>query len=282
MAKGESAFDRDIAAGTVKTTVVSAKGIVLANVLVNELGEDDTAAPIHGALGVVSRPLDENADGAAEAVCVRSSDGLVIASMKDLRIEQQSAVPLEKGTIRLAGYRGATVSVSVAASGTGSVITMYVPFAHDGDGVPAKAHVLTMDPTSGQESVVLGAASGAALVLASDGSATCKSGNGENFISITNDGVTFSGDLRMPNSNLVVGDPSLAQDVALAQPLVDVLKVAGPMLLAIANAVNTLAPGSIPAPDIATLTMAVALYLTPGAPAAPLTRAPRIRGQPGP
>lgn len=277
MATGDSAFDGPLAGATVKSTDVSGKGIMLANVEAFDGGETDTEAPIHGALGVVSRPLDPDENGAAEAVCARSSDGLPVVAMKDLRIEQQSAVPLAKGTVRLAGYRGAAVSVSVAQSGTGSAITLYVPFEHDGGGTPTKAHVLTMDPTSGQENVVLGAASGAALVLAKDGSTTCRSGNGENFVSITNDGVTFSGDLRMPNSNLVVGDPSLVKDVALAQPAIDAISIIGQIVTLLAGAVNGLAPGTISPAQLTQLGTAIGPYVTGGA----TCRAPRIQGQPG-
>lgn len=277
MATGESAFDRPIAAATVQGTVISDKGVTLANVEAIQGGESDTGAPIHGALGVVSRPLDPDNTGAAEALCVRSSDGLVVAAMKDLRLEQQAAVPLKKGTIRLSGYRGATVSVSVAESGTGSVITLYVPFEHDADGVPQKAHVLAMDPTSGQENVTLAAASGAAVLLGSDGSTTCKSGNGENFVSITDDGVSFSGDLRMPNSNLVVGDPSLVKDVALAQPAIDAISIIGQIVTLLAGAVNGLAPGTISPAQLTQLGTAIGPYVAGGA----TCRAPRIQGQPG-
>ena len=277
MAGDDSAFDRTLQGTTVKSTDVGADGVVLADVEAFAGGEADKGAPIFGALGVVSRPLDADADGAAEALCARASDGLPVMALRDLRIDKSAAVPLAKGTVRLAGYRGATVSIAVAPSGTGSIVTLYVPFEHGADGAPTKAHVLTMDPTSGQEAVVLAAASGAALTLAKDGSTTCRSGNGENFVSITNDGVTFSGDLRMPNSNLVVGDPSLVKDVALAQPAIDALAIIGQIVTLLAGAVNGLAPGTITPVQLTQLSTAIAPYTSGGA----TCRAPRIQGQPG-
>lgn len=81
---------------------------------------------------------------------------------------------------------------------------------------------------------------------------------------------------------LTQGDPGGAQDVALAQPAIDLLAEMGPIVLALAAAVNTLAPGSVTPTQIANLTTKLAPYLAPGSPNAPTTRAPKLRGTPGP
>jgi hypothetical protein len=287
MAGGDSVFDGPLAPTTIKGSSLSPNGVPLLDV--EEYPEADgipavgsAAEPVYGVPGDLWRPLDPTDDGAAEAVCARSSDGLPVVAARDLRIDAAAATDLEKGTRRISWYRGVQISMSVAASGTGSVLQIYVPFDHDGDGVPQKGHVMTFDPVEG--AVTLLAASGAGITLASDGSATVKNGDGDVFLSVSPDGVIVSGDLRVPNSNAVFGDPALAKDVALAQPLVDVLAKAVPMLATIAGAVNGLAPGSVPPSDIVALTVAGAPYLVPAAgavPAAPTTRAPRILGQPG-
>jgi hypothetical protein len=253
----DSAFDGPLASVTVKTTAISARGVVLASVEGIDGGEADTEAPIHGALGVVSRPLDADEDGAAEAVCARASDGLTVLATRDLRLEAQRTAAPEKGTTQLLGYRGASVTIAVAASGTGSVLTLSVPFDHVG-GAPQKTHAITLDPATGQEAITVAAAGGATLELAEH--ATCT-----------------GGDLRVPESDLVVGDPVLARDVALAQPVIDVLAQLVPMVAAIAAAVNGLAPGSIPPSEIADLVASGAPFVAGGA----TCRAPRILGEPG-
>lgn len=78
---------------------------------------------------------------------------------------------------------------------------------------------------------------------------------------------------------LTQGSPASAQDVALAQPAIDLLAEMGPIVLALAAAVNTLAPGTITPTQILNLTTKLAPYLAPGA---PTTRAPKIKGTPGP
>lgn len=90
--------------------------------------------------------------------------------------------------------------------------------------------------------------------------------------------------VQAPTSPLIQGDHAAAEDVALAQPAIDLLKQIGPITLLLASAVNVLAPGTITPQQIADLTAALAPYLVPasgGTPAAPTTRAPDLRGEPG-
>lgn len=84
--------------------------------------------------------------------------------------------------------------------------------------------------------------------------------------------------VRAPTSPLIQGDPGLAQDVALAGPLIDLLVELKTVLVAVATALNTLAPGSV---DLTSLLLKFAPYLVPGSPSAPTTRAPDLRGAPG-
>lgn len=88
--------------------------------------------------------------------------------------------------------------------------------------------------------------------------------------------------VRAPTSPLVQGDPLAAKDVLLAQPAIDLLKQIGPITLLLAAAVNTLAPGTITPQQILDLTTALIPFLVPGSPDAPTTRAPDLRGEPGP
>jgi hypothetical protein len=81
---------------------------------------------------------------------------------------------------------------------------------------------------------------------------------------------------------LTQGSPASAQDVALAQPAIDLLAEMGPIVLLLAAAVNGLAPGTITPTQITNLTLKLAPYLAGGSPNAPTTRAPKLRGTPGP
>lgn len=274
-----SAFGGPLTTATIKgSTVVNGILLLAPEVFADDDVRDDSSGePVFGALGIVARPLDPDADGAAEAVCARSSDGLPVLALRDVRLETAAAVGLEKGTIRLCGYRGIQLSMSVAPSGTGSIATLYVPFAHDGDGVPTKGHVLTLDPTTDSEQIRIAHANGCSIALTDD-AVTINGPDGSTFASVDNDGLTLSGDLRVANSNLVVGDPTLAQDVALAQPSIDFNTIAGQILTLVVAAVNSLAPGTISPSQIVQLGLALAPYLAGGA----TTRAPRILGQPGP
>lgn len=73
-----------------------------------------------------------------------------------------------------------------------------------------------------------------------------------------------------------------AADVLLAQPAIDLLNELGSFAIAAAGAINAMAPGSISPAQIANLTAKLVPYLAPGSPNAPTTRAPKLRGQPGP
>ena len=289
MAGFDSAFDAILAATTIRGSSITENGVPLFDVEQHPAEEEEgipavgsAAEPVYGVPGDLWRVLDPDDDGAAEAVCARSSDGLPIIAARDLRIDAAAATELAKGTRRIAWYRGVQISMSVAASGDGSVLQFYVPWDRDGSGVPQKGHVMTFDPVEGAITIL--AASGAGITLASDGSATVKNGDGDVFLSVSPDGVIVSGDLRVPNSNAVFGDPALAKDVLLAQPAIDLLAKLAPMVATLAGAVNGLAPGSVPPSEITALVAAGVPFLVPAAgptPAAPTTRAPRILGQPG-
>ena len=95
-------------------------------------------------------------------------------------------------------------------------------------------------------------------------------------VQLTPDGVMVTG------PGITQGAPASAKDLLLAQPAIDLLAEIGPIVLLLAAAVNTLAPGTITPTQILNLTTKLAPYLVPGSPNAPTTRAPKIRGTPGP
>lgn len=278
-------FDEVLAFAKVVTSAVKgeARALLLSLRGYSDGDVDDLAAersqdePAYGALGVFSRPRDPEGREHAEAVCARTDDGLLPVAMRDLRISRARG-NVAKGAVGIAGYGGAFVSIDDAPQGTGSVLTAYVPFEHGEGGAPAKAHAVVIDSTTGNESILLVHALGHSVSLGADGAVTIRSADGSSFVVVSDDGVALSGGLKLVG-NLSVGSEATADPVALAPPLVDLLKVGGPILATLANAVNSLAPGTIPAPDITALNAAVAFYVTPGA---PLVQSPKLLAQRGP
>jgi len=144
-------------------------------------GEQTDAADVFGALGVSARPLppstDSTLDEHAEVVCVRTSDGLVPIASRDVRLRMFGNAP-NVGTVALVGYGGGYHSVAPVDNDDltkGSIQTIYCPYDFDSDGVAQKAHVITLDPTSGNESISVVHADGQAIFLQSDGSVQLQS-----------------------------------------------------------------------------------------------------------
>lgn len=114
------------------------------------------------ALGVIGRPLPPAGDLFAEALTVRTGDGLIPFAFRDLRLHRAlnpgggNTTPSE-GQLMFVGYGGAFLSHAMTADAVGSkrgnVTTLYVPYAFDGDGVPTKAHAISIDPTDGNSSI---------------------------------------------------------------------------------------------------------------------------------
>jgi len=123
MARGESAFDGPLAGVTVKGSQIS-EGVATVNVEAFPGGEGSTGEPVYGVLGDGGRPLPPNTDGAAEAICARSADGLPVLAVRDLRIETARAATPEEGTVYKAGYYGAELRFEVVSGEERSTATL--------------------------------------------------------------------------------------------------------------------------------------------------------------
>jgi hypothetical protein len=144
------------------------------------IDEDDTAAEVsseaavYGALGVTGRPLppetsSEGRSEHAEVVCLRTADGLVPIAVRDIRLRMGGNAPNE-GTVALVGYAGGYHSISPVDNtdlDKGSIHTIYAPYDFV-SGVAQKAHVITLDPTSGNESISLVHGDGQAVFFQGD------------------------------------------------------------------------------------------------------------------
>ena len=84
-------------------------------------------------------------------------------------------------------------------------MTVYAPYAFDGEGVPAKALSLSLDTTEGGESVIVAHASGAAVVMTATGELVLRSDTGKATIVLKDDAITISGGTVVVSGNVTVG-----------------------------------------------------------------------------
>lgn len=143
-------------------------------------GEQGHEQETFGALGIVARPLPPEGDLFAEALALRTDDGLIPYAYRDLRLHRAlnpggDPVTPAEGQIMLVGYGGAFLSHAMTAGNVGSrrgnVTTLYVPYDFDGSGVPQKAHAISIDPTTGNSSITFVHGDGVFLSLTDDAGA---------------------------------------------------------------------------------------------------------------
>ena len=183
----------------------------------DDAGEGDDAADIFGALGVVARPLppevQQGRSKHAEVVCLRTADGLIPIAARDNRLVMGGNAPHE-GTVALLGYGGGFHSIEPVDGdpANGSLHTIYCPYDFDSEGVAQKAHVITLDPTSGNESITLVHAEGMALFMLKDSKNTIlmKNKAGDATLRLDDDGITMTATKIVCSGGVIVGEPLTA------------------------------------------------------------------------
>lgn len=182
-------------------------------------GERTDNADVFGSLGVIGRPLPatkfKGRDEHAEVACLRTADGLVPLSTRDIRIRMQGDGPNE-GTVAFAGYGGSFHSISPLVTRNasqeitsidGATHVIYCPYDFDSDGVAQKAHSITIDPTSGNESISIVHSEGQAILMQDDGSIQMQSPNGQTYIKLEDGKITMQSDQIALMANVAIGDP---------------------------------------------------------------------------
>jgi hypothetical protein len=176
----------------------------------DERAEADDAADCFGQLGILARPLPPINDRYAESVCMRSGDGFVPISHRDNRIRMQGNGP-GSGTIAMVGYGGGFLSFSPVMDGDepeSTVQVLYCPYDFNASGVAQKAHSITLDPASGNESISIIHADGMAITMFDD-EITIKNKTGTARITLDNSGITMTGQINLAGS-VVIGNPATA------------------------------------------------------------------------
>jgi hypothetical protein len=87
---------------------------------------------------------------------MRTSDGLVPISWRDLRLNSYFPQGVPKGRIGLVGYGGGFHTIDLTDANNGdqktSIHFIYAPYAYS-NGVPSKAMAIALDTTPGQENI---------------------------------------------------------------------------------------------------------------------------------
>jgi len=187
------------------TFLEDASGDVFADDASDEGGERADEQHAYQSLGVVYRPLPPEGELHCESVAARTSDGLEPFAYRDLRINRAlnptgAGTAPKEGQGFFAGYAGAFLSHELGATDSGdqkpNVTTLYLPYSFS-SGVPAKAHVVVIDPYVGIQ-IING--EGAFLSLAND------VGNGEPGIVWGMSAESFG---RISESEVVIHAPKI-------------------------------------------------------------------------
>jgi len=127
-----------------------------------------------------------------------------------------------EGTVALVGYGGGYHAISPVDNDDltkGAIQVIYCPYDFNASGVAQKAHVITLDPTSGNESISVVHANGAAILLQDDllgGSVQLQSpdspsGSGLKVAVVTlkPGEINMQADQIVLNGTVKIGDPNL-------------------------------------------------------------------------
>lgn len=180
------------------------------------VGEGTNDAEVFGQASVLVRPLPpEKIDGQVfhlEVACVRETDGLIPIATRDLRLKMPGSAPNE-GTVALVGYGGGFLSHSAVDGGAGGTISiMYCPYDFDADGNAQKAHSIVLDPTPGNESIIIAHANGLAITFSDQDKKALlmKNAAGDATIRVDDDGVTITATQIVLSGGVIIGDPLTA------------------------------------------------------------------------
>lgn len=117
-------------------------------------GEVSPQSEIYGALGFVGRPRNKQTirgtEYYCEALCMRTSDGLVPVSWRDLRLNSYFPNGVPEGRIGMVGYGGGFHTIDLTETDNGdqksSIHFIYAPYSFS-NGTPSKAMAVCLNTT---------------------------------------------------------------------------------------------------------------------------------------
>jgi hypothetical protein len=192
-----------------------------------EAGELGEQSEVWGALGFVSRPMSpEVVDGqelSAEVVSLRTGDGLVPITWRDLRLNSFFPNGVPEGRVGLVGYKGALHTIDVNASKTANIQTLYVPYDFDGAGEPQKAMVITLDTSNpGSEHITMsigGGSEGYQITLNETDGLQIRTPNSSTFFNMREDEINLTATKILLKGNVYVGRQAETGVPLVAGPL---------------------------------------------------------------
>lgn len=178
--------------------------------------EGTNDAETYTAPGIIGRPLPPRTiDGVEQhmdVVCIQTVEGLVPIAYRDLRLQMAGGSAPGEGVLAFVGYGGGFHSMSPVASGQdpaggGTIHVIYCPYDFDSNGVAQKAHSIVLDPTPGNESIIIAHANGLAITMSDQDkhAIVLKNIAGDASIRCDDDGVTLNGEQIVLNGTVIVG-----------------------------------------------------------------------------
>jgi hypothetical protein len=216
----------------VATAVSGSQRAVLGTLRLFESSETDASAeesaePLYGTPGVYFRPrasvaasaaTGNNPAGYTEVIGFRLDDRVYPLSYRDLRLNAK--VNPAEGELGLVQYLGGFVSMRTNATGDGTDVVIYTP-RNNASGVATRAHAISLDTSSANESIAIVHANGHSITMNKTGSIVLMNKAGNALVEVKEDGsvlinasaTVFPGQAQFGTQN--PADPAL-EFVALA------------------------------------------------------------------
>lgn len=126
----------------------------------DDQGEVSPQSEFFGSLGFVGRPRNKQTikgiEYFCEALCMRTADGLVPVSWRDLRLNSFFPNGVPEGRIGMVGYGGGFHTIDLTEANNGdqktSIHFIYAPYSFS-NGTPSKAMAICLDTTPGAENI---------------------------------------------------------------------------------------------------------------------------------
>lgn len=174
----------------------------------------------YSAPGIIGRPLPPQSlkglDYRMNVVCLRTADGLVPIAYRDLRWKMGGNGP-GAGVLAFVGYGGGFHSLTPVKKGQdpaggGTLHVIYCPYDFDSDGNARKAHSIILDPTAGNESIMIAHANGLAVTMSNEGKKALllKNASGDATLRLDDDGVTITAQRIVLSGGVTIGDAAAA------------------------------------------------------------------------
>lgn len=183
--------------------------------------EGTNDAEIYTSPGIIGRPLPpRTVNGEAlhmDVICVQTVEGLTPIAYRDVRLAMAGDAAPGEGVFAFVGYGGGfhsmtPVAVSNDPAGGGTIHVIYCPYDFDSSGIAQKAHSIILDPTSGNESIMIVHANGLAITMSDDDKKALllKNASGDGTIRVDDDGVTITAQTIVLSGGVIVGNPLTA------------------------------------------------------------------------